>query len=101
MTVCKSHTLRRGESSILTHMIIFEEIINVTLYIEPRNEVKIFYQKLTLAPLRREKNIFKYRVYKVYLALQYGFNTAIGKLIRVHWAEISSEKCQILMVWFG
>ena len=33
-------------------------------------------------------------------ALQHRFNEAIGKLIRVCGAEISSEKCQILTVWF-
>ena len=34
--------LRRSESSILTLMIIFQVKINVALYIESRNGVKIF-----------------------------------------------------------
>ena len=34
-------------------------------------------------------------------ALQQGFNTAIGELFRARGTEISSEKCQILTVWFG
>jgi hypothetical protein len=33
--------------------------------------------------------------------LQQGSNAAIGKLIWVCVLEISSEKCQILTVWFG
>ena len=34
-------------------------------------------------------------------ALQHGSNEAIDKFIRVRGAEISSEKCQKLTVWFG
>jgi nitrate reductase NapAB chaperone NapD len=34
-------------------------------------------------------------------ALQHSFNEEKGKLIRVCGAEKSSEKCQILTVWFG
>ena len=33
--------------------------------------------------------------------LQHGFNALIGRLIQVRGAEISSEKCHILTVWFG
>ena len=40
-------------------------------------------------------NILKYRVNHIH-----GFNAAIGKSIRVCGTEISSEKCQILTVWF-
>jgi hypothetical protein len=32
---------------------------------------------------------------------QHDSNEAIDELIRVCGAEISSEKCQILTVWFG
>ena len=54
-------------------MIIFRVKINVAIYIEPRNGVKIFKkwvlgmsiftQNLTRPPLSRKKNILKYRVY--------------------------------------
>ena len=53
-------------------MIIFRVKINVAIYIEPRNGVKIFKklvlgmsiftQNLTWPPLRRKQNILKYRV---------------------------------------
>ena len=56
----------RGESSILILIIIFQGKINVNIYIEPRNEVKIFKkwvwgmqffsQKLTPPPLGQKKN---------------------------------------------
>ena len=65
--------IRRSENSILTLMIIFRVKINVAIYIEPRNGVKIFKkwvlgmsiftQNLTQPPLRRKQNILKYRVY--------------------------------------
>ena len=67
------YILRRSEKSILTLMIIFRVKINVVIYIEPRNGVKIFKkwvlgmsiftQNLTRPPLRRKQNILKYRVY--------------------------------------
>ena len=66
-------TLRRSENSILKLMIIFRVKINGAIYIEPRNGFKIFKkwvlgmsiftQNLTRPPLRRKKNILKYRVY--------------------------------------
>ena len=59
------YALGRGESSILTLMIIFRVKINVNINIEPRNEVKmfkkwvlgisIFTQKLTRPPLWAKK----------------------------------------------
>ena len=68
-----AYILRRSENSILTLMIIFRVKINVDIYIEPRNGVKIFKkwvlgmsiftQNLTRPPLRRKTNILKYRVY--------------------------------------
>ena len=57
--------LGRGESFILTLVMIFRVKINVNIYIEPRNEVKIFKklilgisiftQKLTRPPLWAKK----------------------------------------------
>ncbi len=68
-------TLGRGESSILTLRIIFRQKINVNIYIEPRNGVKIlkkwvlgcsiFTRKLPRRPLGRKKNILEYRVYYI------------------------------------
>jgi hypothetical protein len=60
--------------------------------------MSIFTQKFTRHPLRRK---ILGLLYSRELALQHSFNAAIGKLIQVRGAEISSEKCQILMVWFG
>jgi hypothetical protein len=70
---CVNDTIRRSEKPILTLMIIFRVKINVAIYIEPRNGVKIFQkwvlgmsiftQNLTRPPLRRKQNILKYRVY--------------------------------------
>ena len=54
--------------------------------------------------LGAKKRSPKYRlniVYSKQSALQHGSNAVISNLIQVRGAEISSDKCQILTVWFG
>ena len=62
-----------------------------------------FHPKFELGPLKQKKKYSQIQglLYSKEPALQHRFNEAIGKLIRVLEAEISSKKCQILAVWFG
>ena len=59
--------------------------------------------KIDAPPLKAKKNNSQIQalLYSKRPAWQHGSNKAIGELIRVLGAEISSEKCQILTVWFG
>ena len=62
-----------------------------------------FAPKIDPPPLKAKKKYSQLQalLYSKRPALEHRSNEAIGKLIRVRGAEISSEKCQILTVWFG